>query len=49
MQELTGGSLHLFCAVEFLHVLGVLLLQTVDDLVGTVRVLLIQVVRDLHQ
>ena len=48
-QELFCGNLGLLLVVEFFDVFGILLLQTVNHLVGAVGVLLVEVVGNFHQ
>ena len=49
MKEFTCGFLHLLGRVELFHMLHVFLLQVVDYLVGTLWILLIEIVRDFNE
>ena len=49
VQELRSLLLYLFRAIEFVHVLGILLFEQIDDGVCSFRVLLVEVIGDFHQ
>ena len=48
-EELAGGFLHLLSGVEIFHMLHVFFLQVVDYFVGSLWILLVEIVRDLNE
>ena len=49
LQEVAGGLFGIILGEELIYVLHVLRLQSVDNLVGAVGILFVEIVRDFHQ
>ena len=49
LQEFTSGLLGFILGVEFLYVTQILLLQTVDYLIGAIWILLVEIIRNLYK